>query len=463
MAEDSKHRAGRLPRNVWALSWVSFFNDTSTEMSYWLLPQFLVGVLGAGPMVFGLIEGAAETVSSFGRLLSGWLSDRYRMRKPLVAAGYTAANVVKPFLAVATTWGQVFWIRFTDRAAKGFRGAPRDALLADSVSQAHRGSAFGLRQAMDTAGALLGPLAALALLPVFSGKVRTVFWLAAIPGAVAILLAWLAVSEVRPADGAKIPHQHRKGGASAPPCQGPQDYSLSRGPDSPLANGLSGLRDRKGAGAAPSAGLKPRPSDLMAQTAERGQESRIAPHGQASLDHVNWNRTLVVMLVAVGLFSLGNSSDLFLILRAQNLGVRAALAPALGLLFNLVYTSLSWPAGKLSDRVPRRILVVLGYFIYAAVYLGFALSRGPRLAWILFAVYGTYYATTEGVLRAWIADLVPSASRGSIYGVFNWLAGVAAFPASLLAGWLWRHYSPATPFFASAGFSFMAAAMLLLA
>jgi len=382
----------RLPRNVWVVSWVSFFNDTSTEMAYWLLPQFLVGVLGAGPAVFGLVEGAAETVSSFGRLLSGWLSDRLRRRKALVGAGYTVANLVKPLLAVAASWGQVFWIRFADRAAKGFRGAPRDALLADSVSPGRRGAAFGLRQAMDTAGAVLGPLAALALLPLFSGDVRKVFWLAAIPGAICILLVWFALSEVRPADIAEI-----------------------------------------------------------------------APRDHASNDHVAWNRTLVVLLIALSLFSLGNSSDLFLILRAQNLGVRAALVPGLGLLFNLVYTSLSWPAGRLSDRIPRRVLVVLGYLIYAAVYLGFSLARSPQIVWVLFAVYGTYYAMTEGVLRAWIADLVPSASRGLAFGVFNWVAGVAAFPASLLAGWLWKHYSPATPFFISAALSFGAAALLLLA
>ena len=388
----------RLPRNVWALSWVSFFNDTATEMSYWLLPQFLVGVLGAGPMVFGLIEGVAETVSSFARLLSGWLSDRFRTRKPLVAAGYTAANIVKPFLAVATSWGQVFWIRFTDRAAKGFRGAPRDALLADSVSPSQRGSAFGLRQAMDTAGAVLGPLAALALLPLFSGNVRTVFWLAAIPGAICILVVWLAVSEVRPSG------------------EGTHGDTSSRG---------------------------------------------VVAHGHTPPKH--WNRTLLIMLFAVGLFSLGNSSDLFLILRAQNLGVRAALAPGLGLLFNLVYTSLSWPAGRLSDRIRRRTLVVLGYAIYGAVYLGFSLARGALIVWILFAVYGAYYAMTEGVLRAWIADLVPSSYRGSVFGVFHWVAGVAAFPASLLAGWLWRHYSPSTPFFISALLSFGAALLLLLA
>ena len=463
MIRTNKPGEGRLPRNVWVLCWVSFFNDTATEMSYWLLPQFLAGVLGAGPTVFGLIEGAAETVSSFARLLSGWLSDRLRKRKPLVGAGYTLANAVKPLLAVATSWGQVFCIRFADRAAKGFRGAPRDALLADSVSPDHRGAAFGLRQAMDTAGAVLGPLAALALLPLFSGSVRKVFWLAAIPGAVCVLLVWLGVSEVRPADVPGIPYQRRKDGALAPPVRGHRDYPLSRGPDSPSANGLSGPRDSKEGEAASAAGLKPRPSGSLAQTEERGRESRIRPRGHVPLHHVNWNRSLVVMLVAVGLFSLGNSSDLFLILRAQNLGVRAALAPGLGLLFNLVYTSLSWPAGKLSDRIPRRTFVVLGYFVYAAVYLGFSVAPGPQFVWVLFGVYGMYYAMTEGVLRAWIADLVPSSSRGFVFGMFNWVAGVAAFPASLLAGWLWRHYSPAAPFFISAILSFVAATMLLLA
>jgi MFS family permease len=380
-----------LPRNVWVLSWVAFFNDTSTEMSYWLLPHFLVGILGAGPMTLGLIEGAAETVSSFGRLLSGWLSDRLGKRKLLVVAGYTLANIVKPFLAVAASWWQVFCIRFTDRAAKGFRGAPRDALIADSVPLSQRGAAFGLRQAMDTAGAVLGPVSALVLLPLFCGNARKVFWVATIPGVACILLAWLGISEVRPAG-----------------------------------------------------------------TAQRGVSSA------AMSPAIRWNKSLVILLVAVGLFSLGNSSDLFLILRAQNLGVNAALAPGLGLLFNLVYTLLSWPAGKLSDRIPRRALVVSGYLVYGGVYLGFSLARGAQAVWFLFAAYGAYYALTEGVIRAWVADLVPSSSRGVVFGVFYWVGGVAALPASLLAGWLWRHYSPGAPFFVSAFLSFSAAGLLLL-
>jgi MFS family permease len=377
---------------VWILAWVAFFNDTSSEMSYWLLPQFLVAALGAPPMAFGLIEGAAETIASFSRLLSGRLSDLLGRRKPLTAAGYTLANIVKPLLAVVHSWQQVFWIRFGDRAAKGFRGAPRDALIADSVDSAHRGAAFGLRQAMDTAGAIVGPLSAILFLRLFAGKIRDVFWVAAIPGLVSIFLVWFAVKEVR-----------RTADASAP-------------------------------------------SPRLAKRSSR------FPRGK-----------LYLILGAVGLFSLGNSSDLFLILRAQNLGMGVWAAPALGLLFNVVYAALSWPAGRLSDRVPRRLLVVAGYLIYSAVYAGFALLRSPQLVWFLFAVYGTYYALTEGVMKAWIADLAPADSRASVFGVLNWVVGIAAFPASCLAGWIWQRYSPAAPFALSSVLALAAGVLLLFA
>jgi MFS family permease len=378
-----------LSRNVRALGWVAFFNDTATEMSYWLLPQFLVSVLGAGPATFGLIEGAAESVASLGKLFSGFLADRLRRRKPLAALGYTVANLAKPLLAVSQSWPQVFWIRFADRAAKGFRAAPRDALIADSVPEAHRGAAFGFRQAMDSAGAVLGPLSALLLLPIFLGDVRKVFWAAALPGLASILLVWFVVREVRP-------------------------------------------------GGAPEGGA------------------------MAGVVRAIWgkDRRLLLILVGVAVFSLGNSSDLFLILRAQNLGVHPQLAPALGLVFNFVYTLLSWPAGRLSDRLSRHGLVVFGYLVYAGVYFGFATLSSPRGVWLLFPVYGFYYALTEGVLKAWIADLVPSASRASVFGVFNWVIGLAVLPASLLAGWLWQHYSPATPFYVSAGLSLVAAVLL---
>jgi len=377
-------------RNVRALGWTSFFNDTATELSYWLLPQFLVATLGASPMAFGLIEGAAETVASFGRLASGFLSDRWKRRKSLAAIGYTVANVVKPLLAVTQSWTQVFWIRFFDRAAKGFRAAPRDALLADSVPASQRGSAFGFRQAMDSAGAMAGPLAAVLLVNAFGGDFRKVFWAAAFPGGLSVLLVWFAVKEVRPA----------------------------------------------------------------ASTSAKTSRFQPSPRGMTP--------KLWLMLVAVAVFSLGNSSDLFLILRAHNVGIRPEFAPILGLLFNLSYTLLSWPAGKLSDRIPRRILIVAGYLVYAGVYWGFARAGSTLMVWLLMPFYGLYYALTEGVLRAWISDLVPSESRASLYGVFHWVVGVTAFPASLAAGWLWQHCSPAFPFYISAGFATLAAFLLAL-
>jgi MFS family permease len=375
---------------VWALGWVAFFNDTSSEMSYWLLPQFLVSVLGASPMAFGFIEGAAETVASVGRLVSGLLSDRWRRRKPLAAAGYTVANVAKPWLAIVSSWPQVFWIRFADRAAKGFRAAPRDALIADSVPPSERGAAFGFRQSMDTAGAIVGPLAAALLLPLFFGNARWVFALAAVPGSISVMLAWFAVREVR--------------------------------------------RDASPKG-----------------------------HSVADTVRAQIRGPLLPLLVAIAVFSLGNSSDLFLILRAENLGLSPTAAPVLGLVFNVVYAALSWPAGRLSDRFPRRALVVGGFVVYGAAYAGFAFARTPRAVWFLFPLYGLYYALTEGVLKAWIADRVPSAALASAYGVFSWVVGVTALPASLAAGWLWRHVAPSTPFYVSSVLAFLAAALALIA
>ncbi len=195
-----------------------------------------------------------------------------------------------------------------------------------------------------------------------------------------------------------------------------------------------------------------RPATTLTSSTSSGGRSYTFPRGK-----------LLLILAAVGLFSLGNSSDLFLILRAQNLGMSAWTAPALGLLFNVVYAALSWPAGKLSDRVPRRWLIVAGYLIYAAVYAGFALVRTPQLVWFIFAVYGSYYALTEGVMKAWIADLSPGDSRASVFGVFNWVVGVAAFPASFLAGWIWQRYSPAAPFAFSSFLAFVAGVLLLFA
>src|SRR5271167_1761338 len=181
-------------RNIYAFGITSFLNDTATEMAYWVLPAFLVS-LGAGPAQLGLIEGLAESVASFAKLFSGYLTDRIDRRKPLVVAGYFVANAVKPLLAIVTAWPQILLIRFTDRVAKGVRGAPRDVMVAESVPKNRLGSAYGLIQSMDSAGAIVGPLAALVLLARFG--IRSVFWAAAVPGALCVLVALVGIRETR--------------------------------------------------------------------------------------------------------------------------------------------------------------------------------------------------------------------------------------------------------------------------
>ncbi|MFZ0420563.1 MAG: MFS transporter, partial [Candidatus Sulfotelmatobacter sp.] len=315
-------------RNVYAFGITSFLNDVATEMAYWVLPAFLA-TLGAGPAQLGLIEGIAESVASFSQLFSGYLADRIERRKPVVVAGYFMANAVKPLLAVVTAWPQILLIRFSDRLSKGFRAAPRDVMVAESVPKNRLGSAYGLIQSMDSAGAIAGPLIALMMLSRFG--IRSVFWAAAVPGALCVLVAWGGIRE-----------------------------TTRRGKDS----------DRSGV------------EKLHVQ-----ENSKIIfPALKSSGAKLPANFYLV--LIAVTLFSLGNSSDMFLVLRAQNVGIRVALAPLLGLVFNITYTLASWPAGWFSDHVSRRLVASVGYVIFAAVYFVFGRAPSALAIWIAMAVYG---------------------------------------------------------------------------
>lgn len=377
-------------RNVYVFGATSFLNDTASEMAYWVVPVFLLAI-GAGPEKLGIIEGIAESVASAAKLWSGYLTDRVSRRKPLVVSGYALANAVKPVLAIAVQWWQVLLIRFADRAAKGVRGSPRDVMLAESVDRRRIGSAFGLLQAMDSAGAIAGPLIALLLLHHFAANehgYRAIFWAAAIPGLLSIAVVAAFARETRRA-------------ASTSPSP--------RAPAVPLG------------------------------------------------------RMFYYVLAAVTLFSIGNSSDMFLIVRAQELGVAAALAPLLGLVFNVVYTAASWPAGKLSDRVPRHAIAACGYLVFGIVYLVFALVSSRAIVWFVMAFYGLYYALTTPVLKALIADTVPQAARGRAFGIFYALSSVAALLASVVTGELWKHFGARLPFSISAGLALLAAAMLVLA
>ncbi len=381
-------------RNIYVFGITSFLNDTASEMAYWVLPAFLVS-LGAGPAQLGLIEGLAESVASFAKLFSGYLTDRIERRKPLVVAGYFFANVVKPLLGVVTAWWQILLIRFTDRLAKGVRGAPRDVMVAESVPKQRLGAAYGLIQSMDSAGAIAGPLLALLLLAHYG--IRSVFLAAAIPGALTVLVAVFGIREVA---------SRRSDGSSA---------------------------DRATAAAAvPVAGGNSLPASFY------------------------------FVLVAVSLFSLGNSSDMFLVMRAQNVGIRVALAPLLGLVFNITYTLGSWPAGWLSDHFSRRWIAATGYLIFAGVYFVFGRAPSTLAIWITMAVYGIYYALTEPVLKALVVESVGQDVRGRALGVYAFVTSVATLAASLITGGLWKHYGPGTPFYFSAALAVISAVLLLV-
>lgn len=387
-------------RNLYSFGITSFFNDTASEMAYWVLPAFLIS-LGAGPAQLGLIEGIAESVASFAKLFSGYLTDRIDRRKPLVVTGYFFANAVKPLLAMATSWVHILLIRFTDRLAKGVRGAPRDVMVAESVAKERLGSAYGLIQSMDSAGAIAGPLAALFLLSRFG--MRTVFLAAAVPGALAVLVALLGIRETK------------RGGAD----------KLSPG-DNPA-------------------------SSVQNQTAQATVPTRVA-----------LPPAFYLVLAAVTLFSLGNSSDMFLVMRAQSVGIHVSLAPLLGLVFNTTYTLGSWPAGWLSDRFSRRWIAAAGYLIFAGVYFVFGSAPSTSAIWGTMAVYGIYYALTQPVLKALVVDTVTPESRGRALGIYFFATSVATLAASVITGELWKQYGAKLPFYVSASLALVSAALLLL-
>ncbi|WP_310569895.1 MFS transporter [Gemmatimonas sp.] len=386
-------------RNVLALAAVSFLTDASSEIIAPLLPLFLVGTLGATVSMVGVIEGSAEAVASLLKLASGWWSDRVSRRKPLIVAGYTIASLVRPLVAIAQSATQVLAIRLVDRVGKGIRGAPRDALLADSTPPEFRGRAFGFHRAADHAGAVVGPLIALACLQWLGMPVRQVFWVAAIPGALAVLVAIAFVRE-----------QH----------------------DSAVA-----------------------PAGRPVVTPTKARTSPAIP--ASALPRSFWLTMLPILV-----FTLGNSTDAFLLLRASQLGVPTALIPLVWVLLHLVKSASSTPAGALSDRVGRRPLIVAGWGLYAAVYAGFSRATDPWHAWALFGVYGVVFGLTEGTEKALVADLVPAARRGTAFGWYQATVGVAALPASIVFGVVWDRYGSPAAFGMGAVLAVVAAVIMSL-
>jgi len=376
-----------ITRNVFILGIVSFLTDVSSEMIYPLLPTFLTTVLGASPVFLGLIEGAAESTAAFMKLVSGAWADRVRDRTRLVLAGYSLSSFSRPLIAAVTSVGTVLAIRVTDRIGKGIRSSPRDAIIADSVGPSVRGKAYGFHRAMDHAGAVVGPLFATGLLAWFVKDLRILFWWAALPGLLAVLVVLLGVRDVA----AKTP--------------------LPR---------------------------------------ENGRFLLQLPTGTL--------RTYVLILL---LFTLGNSSDAFLLLRAGQLGTPTAGLPLIWMMLHVVKMLAVMPFGALSDRLGRRGIIVAGWIIYALTYVGFAVATTAWHTWCLFGLYGLFYGLTEGVERAFLADLAPATQRGLAFGWYNFVVGVGALPASLIFGFLWQRVSPSAAFGWGAVLAAVSACLLL--
>ncbi len=378
----------KLPPSVWLLGWVSFFTDLASEAIYPLLPLFLTRVLGAGAMSLGIIEGAAEAANSVLKVVSGRLSDRWNMRKPIVLFGYSLSSTVRPLVALATSWVHVLALRFTDRMGKGIRGAPRDALLARISAPGQRGTVFGIQRAMDHAGAVVGPLVASAFLFFRPEDYRTLFALTILPGIVVVVL-------------------------------------------------LTRLREDR---VAPVAGDPAKPT----LTGWRHLPARL------------W-----VLLGILFVFTLGNASDAFLLLRLSDIGVGAIWIPIVWSALHVVKSASSVVGGARSDRVGRRRLMAAGWVLYALVYFAFAMFEGRATVITIFIVYGVYFGLTEGAEKALIADLTPAGLRGTAYGLYNAVLGVGALVASVLFGFVWTRVSPDAAFVMGGALA-LAAALLLV-
>ncbi len=389
-----------LPRPVWLLGWASLFTDMATEMIYPLLPLFLTRVLGASAMSLGVIEGVAEAANSVLKIAAGRLADRTGAPKRIVLAGYGLSGAVRPLIAFVTSWTQVLGLRFIDRLGKGIRGAPRDAMLAHFAPSHLRGRAYGFHRAMDHSGAVIGPLIASVFLFFHPEQYRTLFALSIIPGIVVILI-------------------------------------LLRVPD-------TNTRER-----------------LELSEPVEPNEPRLEPNEPIEpVKLLNQSRSFAKAIIVILVFSLGNASDAFLLLRMNDLGVAPFWIPLLWSGLHVVKVLSSLAGGDLSDRLGRRSVIGAGWIVYALVYAGFGYFDSPATVIAIFLGYGLYFGLTEGVEKAWVADLAPAGKRGNAFGVYNAALGVGGLMSSLMFGVIWTRVSPSAAFFTGAAVALVAIGLL---
>jgi MFS family permease len=372
------------------LGFVSMLMDISSEMIHSLLPLFLVGTLGVSVLAVGIIEGIAESTALISKVFSGVLSDYLGKRKGLAVLGYAMGALTKPVFALATGVGAVVAARFIDRVGKGIRGAPRDALLADITPPSVRGAAYGLRQSLDTVGAFTGPLLATALMLLWANDFRAVFWVAVVPGVLAVALLMVGIRE---------PKTH----------------------------------------------------------ADRKPTNPIRREALARLDRRYWR------VVGIGaLFTLARFSEAFLVLRAAEVGVAVAWVPLVMVAMNLVYAACAYPFGKLSDSMSHGKLLGLGLVVLIAADLILAGAGDWKLLLLGVALWGVHMGMTQGLLAAMVADTAPADLRGTGFGLFNLVSGIAMLAASAVAGLLWHYFGSALTFHAGAGFAALTLIWLVL-
>jgi len=374
-----------MPASIWALGLTSMFMDMSSELVHSLLPVFMSTVLGTSMLTIGIVEGIAEATASITKVFSGVLSDRWNKRKSLVVFGYGLSAFTKPIFPLATSIGWVAGARFMDRVGKGIRGAPRDALIADITPAEIRGAAYGLRQAMDSVGAVVGPLFAVGAMMLFANNIQSVLWVGVAPGIIAVALL--------------------VGGVKEP--------------------------DQVGS----------------------GSSKRIRMADLKLLEQGYW---LIVGLGAI--FTLARFSEAFLILRGQQAGIPLAYLPVVFIVMNVVYTAGAYPAGVASDKMSHTTLLLSGVAVLIAADLVLATAGGPVSVLLGVALWGVHLALTQGLFSKLVADFAPAALRGTAFGVFNLISGIALLGGSVIAGGLWNYYGAPATFYVGAGFAAATAA-----